>query len=130
MRKTFLSLPFFLSLRLLAAHPQLACAPAITLIGTGPGPGIATIHPGDWLSVVGSSFCGKPECGPITFEAGDQVVPAQIKVAEDGSFVALVSVSTLAPAATPYTLRVTQQGSERLRASSPFVLARDVDGWP
>jgi hypothetical protein len=129
MRKTCLSLSLFLSLRLLAAvRPQIVSAPEITLIGTFPGSGVTTISPGDWLSVVGSSFCGAPDCGAITFEVGHEVLPARIKVAEDGSFVALVSVATLVPSRSPYTLSVTQhgQGQMLLRASRQFVLTPDA----
>jgi hypothetical protein len=100
--------------------------PYIVLAGSLGGASQPTAIPGEPVLVIGSGFCGKPECGPVTVDVAGQIVPSDIKVREDGTFQGSFTITTPPAFEQPFRVTIRQRGEGQMvfSDSSSLVLAR------
>jgi photosystem II stability/assembly factor-like uncharacterized protein len=115
-----------------AAPPTPPAGPYIALAGGVPGAPLTAVAPGEPVSVFGSGFCGKPECGLVTIRVGDEVVADQVKVSGNGLFQAAFTLDrrpTSTSPNAPLPVRATQRGEgQRTYSDSSLLLLTRHEG--
>jgi len=110
-------------------QPSTPPGPYIAVVGTVSGTGLPTAAVGDTLTVFGSGFCGKPDCGRVVLRVADEIVAADVKVRDDGSFEVSFTAKEVPLGAGfigPYPVTATQRGPNQTvyTDSSRLMVAR------